>query len=369
MPRRLPRSSFVALAALVLATASLAGCTSSTTSATVSVPTVETGVGQPTPFLGANLVAVGCGASLRCATVGNAFDPVTTAPIATSADGGITWHAVASSAPGATRFTTVACSATSCMAVGRSLLGSLLYAATSTTAGWKATSRPETGALGETVGCAARQWCMAIFSDASHVWATTTLDAGATWTTAGDLPAGTGSVRTLSCTSPTTCIAVGTTDTGGAQVTTTHDGGATWAAASLPASPTAVSAVSAACRLDGTCLAIVATSLAGATTVLSSSDGGATFAAPTTPILAVATPLAVACASATCVLVGKSTTGDAQAVQLSATGSVRSLMLTFAPTPLTAVSCASAERCVALSSGSLVVLSLSVAKRSQQQTG
>ena len=356
--------------AMVAALAGLAGCTTTPSStAAVAAPATGHGVGQPSAFLGANLSAVGCGSTGRCVAVGTSFEPNPTAPaVSTSDDGGLSWQSAGGSVPSGATLLGGSCAARVCMVTGRSLLGALVYASPRPGAGFSPSARIEAGSLAQSVACAGLRWCLAISADSTHVWAASTLDAGSTWTTGGTLPATTATVLRLSCSSPSDCLASAASTTGAAELLVTHDGGASWTPATLPSQPAALSVLGAACENATQCFAVVSTSQAGASTLLTSADGGSTFSASEAPAL-VAAPLAVACASTTCVEVGKSASGAAAAAQLPTAVSGRQLSLSYAsPTPLLSVSCSSASRCVAASSASLVALSTSVPKARQDKS-
>ena len=361
-PSRLT-TTFVGLT-LALTPLSAACTSSSSTSGHVEAPAVGQGTGQPTPFLSANLVDVSCGGPTRCAAVGISFDPAPkVAPISVSTNGGLSWSQATSEAPGGTKFLSVSCAANVCMAVGASLLGSLMYAATASSPKWITVKPPTSGNAAQAVGCVAKKTCMGIYADLTHVWATLSTDAGTTWTTLGTLPASTGPVHKLSCATTSDCLAIGTTANGTPLITVTHDGGSTWAAASLPTTPVVVSVLSASCQLTSSCTAVIATNTTGATALLQSTDSGATFVAGATSVGAVSAPLAASCTTTGCVVTGHGADGQGRATQVFTDGSTSNLGLRYAPNALSAVSCATITRCVALSPSSLVVLSTSVPKR------
>jgi hypothetical protein len=176
-------------------------------------------------------------------------------------------------------------------------------------------------------------------------------------------------VRRLSCSTTLACVAVGSSVNGGPSLSVTHDGGETWIPATLPTAPAVLFVLDAACRSDGTCFAVIATSAKGASALLESTDGGATFEAPAQTTQLVTQPIGVGCASTTCVVVGADERGAGAAVELTSSGSSKELRLTYAPTPLLAISCATPSRCAAVSTASLVILSPSVPKSRQQQAG
>jgi len=346
----------------------LGGCTSTTQGvATVPAPTASTGVGQPSPFLGANLASVGCGTTLRCAAGAVSFDPnPSSAPLTTSDDGGLSWHHATGSLPASAEFLSVGCAATVCMAAGRSLYGALAYVSAKPGAPWKQTSSIGAGSVTQSVACAGLRWCMALVSGSTHVFSATTLSAGGSWTAGGSLPDGTGTIQRLSCSSTTHCLAAGSTSTGQAELAMTADGGATWTASSLPSSPVVVGVVGAACRVDATCLAVVTTNSTGASTIIESTDGGATFTELLDPSTGpLSQPQAVSCVATTCVIVGRSSSGAGAALQMTTNEKSRPFSLSYVPTALLAVSCPTAARCVAATTASLVVLSPSVPQTTQ----
>ena len=370
MFRRLSYKRAGTILAVAVALGAATCSTSTQNSAVAPAPLPGHGTGQATPFLNANLTGISCTTAARCVTVGIATDPAQTfAPSAVSSDGGLSWKPLASSLSASVKFLNVSCSLRNCLAVGATAYGPLFYGAQMTTLKWTLSSGAPKGAQAQVAGCSGKTLCLGIFADATHVWAASTTDAGMTWTTGGTLPAGTGLIRTLSCDSATNCIAAGTTSTGGPLLVVTNDGGTTWAAASLPTTPAVTAVLSASCT-SSTCLAVAVTNVTGASTLLTSSDGGVTFAAfsptPGTPST-VANPLAITCESTSCVVVGTSSAGSAQAAQLTAAQSVKDFNLSYAPNPLNAVSCSSNTRCVALSAANLVVLTPLVAKSSEQQ--
>jgi len=141
---------------------------------------------------------------------------------------------------------------------------------------------------------------------------------GATAQRTATLPAGALALGAVSCTSATSCVAVGGSRVPGSvslrpQVLVSHDGGSHWAAAPLPIVSGEVQGV--ACRGSSTCVAVGATIHASGVTVQSrpialfSSDGGGSWTAAAVPDGAPTPkgggPDAVACVSAaSCIAVG-----------------------------------------------------------------
>ena len=348
----------------------MAACgTSSSTTAELAAPKTGNGTGQASPILGANLVDVACATTNLCAAVGIGFDPKSeTAPFASSSDGGLSWRSDNSSGPANTKLTSVACGPTGCLAVGRSLLGALVFRLGSGSTSWSPATKPTASALAEATACAARRWCAAIYSDATHRWMATTLDNGATWRMGSDLPLGNGPVFRLNCTDASHCIASGTDAQGHGSITATSDGGATWTPANL-GSPTVIRVWDAACRTASDCVALVDVENESATALITSSDGGVSFTAPITPWSAVASPRALTCTISSCIIVGGDAGGHGAAAVYSPSGTGAKIALRFAPTPLISVSCVSASRCSGAGLGSLVVMTPSVPKGSKQQGG
>jgi hypothetical protein len=358
----------LALGALVL---SLGACTSTEAAPGVAAPKTGTGTGQASPLLDANLAQVACAPTGLCAAVGTAFDPsATSAAVASSDDGGLSWARDQASAPGKTSLTSVGCGPQGCLAVGRSLAGALVYRLVDRASSWSATAIAAPGALAEAVACASKRWCAAIYHDATHRWMATTLNLGRSWTTAGSLPTSTGPIYQLSCASSSDCLVSGVDASGHGLLEVTHDGGGTWSAATFPNLSTGT-VWSAACKSATTCLAVVdVAGSATGTSVLESTDGGATFVQPPLPWSQIDVPRSVTCATITCITVGATTAGAGTAMSYATTtGPGKVLALSFAPTTLLSVACSAPDRCVADGLGSLVALSPSVPKRSQQQAG
>ena len=171
--------------------------------------------------------------------------------------------------------------------------------------------------------------------------------AGAVYTTKLSLPTPILRLKSVSCTSATACIAVGS-GTGVSVIVETANGGATWTRRAVPfgaaGQPTAIS-----CPLSTVCYVA---SGQGAASVLESTDGGSTW----TPLTlgAIAGSLRgladIACTSATaCVAVGTSSTGTLAAI--STTNGGTSWTSATVPTTsgtLAGVSCPSATDCVAV---------------------
>jgi hypothetical protein len=371
MPRSILTRRALGPIALCVVAVLLVGCTTTTaTTPALTAPPTGTGVGQPSLFLGANLSDVACATTLLCSAVADSFDPYPSSPtIATSLDGGLSWKQATGNIPNGAAYLATSCAAKLCMATGRSLAGSLAYVSPQPGAAWKATKPIESGAVTQAVACAGIRWCVTISSDSTHIFASTSQDAGTVWTAAGTLPAGSGAIQELSCSTTLVCLATGSTVYGAPEIDLTTDSGQSWTVATLPTAPAITGILGASCRSDSICLVVVTTSSTGATALIESTDGGASFGASVTPIAPVTQPLATSCVSTTCVVVGRSSTGAGAAVELLGAAAARAFRLSFAPTGLLAVSCPTPSRCVAASTASLVVLSPSVPKPIEKKPG
>ena len=347
---RLGAAALLATTALVMAACS---SPSSSSTPTTAVPNAS-GVGQPSPFLGGNLAAVGCGAPSLCVAAGASFDPNPAGAVLTaSTDVGGTWSVVRSSAPASTAFTSVGCAGASCIAAGQANGAPWAIGATlGHHLAWVPTSPLPGGSGIGAVACSDSRLCL-VTGGQSPVSAFATSDAGASWQTLGTLPTSTQAISHLDCSSRTHCVGVGVTSSGAPVIDRTVDGGATWQSATLPTATSIV--LGAACSSAGRCVAAARTGAAGSPELLLSTDDGATFTASTS-VGAVVTPTAASCRGTTCVLVGADRAGAAAASAYRGASPASSFTLHYLPTPLVAVSCASSTWCEAVSASSLVSL-------------
>jgi hypothetical protein len=311
-------------------------------------------VGQPSPFLGGNLAALGCGAPSLCVAAGASFDPNPAGAVLTaSTDAGATWSVVRSSAPASTTFTSVGCAGASCIAAGQANGAPWAIGAIAThRLTWVPTSPlPGGGGIGA-VACSDSRLCLVVGGQ-SPVRSLATSDAGATWQSIGTLPSNTQTIAHLDCSSRTHCVGVGVSTSGAPVIDRTLDGGATWQSATLPTSTSIV--LSAACSSAGRCVAAGRTGAGGAPTLLLSTDDGASFTTSTS-VGALVTPTAASCRGTTCVVVGADQAGAAAASAYRGASPASSFTLRYLPTPLVAVSCATSTWCEAASASSLVSL-------------
>lgn len=269
-----------------------------------------------------SLSAVSCADTRHCLAVGSVTQPLPGGAVAVTADGGRTWGA-GLGPPGDTALVAVQCSA------------------------------PGT--------------CVVLAVTGTDTFSATTTDGGATWQRGGTLPAGFDGASSLSCPTALTCAVAGYTATspghGVGVIAVTHDGGMTWSLATVPANTGVLHAVS--CDTTG-CLAVGSSSTvitgvpSGTGAVLASADGGATFTTrPASPALddglgVDCAPPAGRGAPPVCAAVGIAFTHAIPPVPLSSVvatanpgGYVLPLAARYVPSPLVAVTCPTAVRCVA----------------------
>ena len=265
---------------------------------------------QALPFSADSLSSVACTSISDCIVAGTEGH----APIVfATSDGGASWSAQANGVlePGLDPITNgAACvSASDCVVVGSTEAGAvggngfvLVWNGTSWTLAHGGAFPRLSG-----VSCTSTRFCIAIGADGTIV----SIDGGFTWGVgAGQEGSG------VSCVSSTACVAT----TGG--ISTTSDGGTTWTAASVPNGVTSLDAVS--CSTSSTCTAV------GGESIIASTDGGATWSIQSTPS-GVAGLSGVACSSSsTCTAVGAGiaattdggSTWDAQSVPTGQNGLV-----------------------------------------------
>ena len=315
------------------------------------VPDAGTGIGQPSPFLSANLSTISCGSGNLCAAGGAPFEGGAATPIlAYSHTSGAKWSPARSTSGAGATITSTACAATRCVAVGiidaLPLLLSISTSSPSRT--WTSTAQPSAGTL-VAVGCAGTSTCLGLARTSAGGLETVRSTRGP-WSSLGSPPTDLASPVTMECVSTRVCTAVGTSATGTPVVMVTRSGGTTWSLAEISKKATVI--LGASCRIDGVCWVV---GRKGAATLLVRSSR------PDTPFLKVVPPDGlgsvndVSCAGTTCVLAGASSSGQgAAAAYFGASASI--LDVSFAPTPLLTVSCGTATACSAATTSSLVDL-------------
>ena len=352
--RATPRALLTTAASLALCLGLAACSTSSSKSGVNGTAPEHGGVGQPSPLLGANLSSISCGSGQLCASGGQAFESgMTGAVLALSHTAGARWGQARSDAPAGAPFHGVGCAANACLAVGGGDSGGLIYRVTSATPRfvWKAIDEPADGPL-VAVGCAGTSWCLGVANGTSGLVVVTSKDAGLHWSNGGALPEGTSTVTKVTCSSTKLCSLIGTTSTG-PLVVITDDAGTTFTTTEIPKKVTTV--LGASCRSDKVCWVIARKDGNGTPLALKAARLNAPFFKVSLPTgLAVAND--VSCVQTTCVLVGADAEGKGAAIAQVRRSKPTTLKLSFAPTALRAVSCATTMSCSAASTASLVAL-------------
>jgi photosystem II stability/assembly factor-like uncharacterized protein len=349
--------------------------------------------GTPAPGAGgANLNGVSCPTAVACVAVG--YRPgATPAPlILATTDSGHRWRrqtigtggSLGPNATGTLSLGDVSCADTRhCMAVGAvtaPLPGGAVVVTTNGGRAWTAALGPPGDNALVGVHCSAPRTCTVLAVSGATTFSATTTDDGATWQHGGALPPGFAGASALSCPTALTCAVAGYTATspghGAGAVAVTHDGGTTWSAATVP--PTgvlhAVSCGSSNCLAVGTSSTVTTGVAPGAGALLASGDGGVTFTArPASAALDDA--FGVGCAPAT----GRTPTAVCAAVGIRFThaippvpravvaatvdpgGPVAALTTRYVPSPLVAITCPAAGRCVAVGGDELASVTLPAA--------
>ncbi len=334
----------------------------------------------PTPVN--SLVAVSCPTATRCVAVGSTVG-VDGAPngagIVTSSNGGASWT-VAVVPPTVGFLSDVSCvDARRCVAVGQSGSGVGAIVATSN-GGTTWTPQPVLTGAGDVtaVSCLTDGACMAVATGALGAIALVENRAGG-WAQVGVLPPGMSGATSISCTDDQHCWATARTmpdvDRVAGTVASTTDGGGHWAASPVPSGmgflngvscqSTSASTSSGAagagasgvdCVVVGTTSSTLDAVRSGRGVILSSTDGGASWTSE--PVSAFVAALSdVSCTGpGSCVAVGTSVSGPADAgisiLTGNDTGASSSVWKGAAtvgsPQALTSVSCISTSACVAV---------------------
>ncbi len=338
------RRSRGALAGVALAGVALAGCGV----ARVVAPPVT---GVPSESLSVPLRTVACATDNVCVAVGatSAAVAVTTVGEYRTATGG--WRALAVPTANSPLITTSSCASDQCLIGGSQLTGDLLWRFDASTATVSALAAPPQGQGVVALSCFAASSCAMVDSSntTGHARLSVTEDGGATWTSPVALVwASHDTISALTCTSVAHCLAVGNAPGHPARVEATTDAGATWNPLSTSASWSSLTSLT--CRAQ-LCAAIATTDQGSA--LVRSVDAGATW---TTTVLP-ETATAVSCASARrCVLAGAAARGGWLARVNGRR--VTSVALRYVPSTLTDLSCG-AGVCSAVGPSTLVALARS----------
>jgi photosystem II stability/assembly factor-like uncharacterized protein len=300
--------------------------------------------------------------------------PASTVIDATVNDGK-TWTTQAVPLTPAPALTGISCPSTRlCIAVGLSATGTAGVVLTTSDAGatWTQASVPTGAIVVTSVMCAATTDCTAIVSDGTTFWSAHSADFGRTWTQEGDLPPGFLDAGHLACAAGAACLVTGYTATtsghGQGAIAISTDGGGTWAAATIPTGTGLVQ--DAVCATISSCLAVGSTSTTVSAVVpakgelLTSSDGGHTWVISSSG-QAVDDMFGIDCPSpTTCAVVGTNWIGTPAvgtgAVARSDDGGATFVasVTEYTPLALTSLSCATAQRCVAVGGDTVARISL-----------
>ena len=260
------------------------------------------------------------------------------------------------------------------MAVGLSGTGTAGVVLTTGDGGTTWTPAPvPTGAIDVTsVVCASPTDCTVVATDGTTFWSAHSTDFGHTWEREGDLPPGLMDAGNLSCVAGAACLVTGFTATtaghGQGAIAISTDGGATWAAAAVPAGSGLLQRAT--CMTISSCLAVGTTATAVSAVIpaqgalLTSDDGGHTWvrapaAQPIDDIYGVDCP-----SPSTCAMVGTNWTGTPAvgtgAVARSTDGGAVFTAATteYTPLALTAVTCPTTQRCVAVGGDTVARITL-----------
>lgn len=319
------------------------------------------GVGQAAPTLRLDLSSVSCTLHGPCLAGGSTTG---TTGLLRSTSAGASWAQVTAAAVRGVTITALSCvGKTHCMVAGQTPDGSPVVL-TTTTAGarFAVAAPPPVIDTPTAVSCPAANDCYAVVDHT--LWLTE--DFGGSWTQAGLLPSSLAVVGSFACGALGSCVVAGSspspTGTNQGAVAVLRPGMAQLASVTLPATTGTLTALW--CTSQSTCTALggaspTSPSITGATArgevvSLLSKDFGATWTMGGATGLAAAS--AVTCTSnRACLVVGQGANGAAAAASTSTEGRRwSSISLAYAPTPLEGVACASATSCLAVGGLSLV---------------
>ncbi len=251
-----------------VASLSAVGCANSTTceaagaaagggGAMLGTTNGSTWSSQSVPATLNDIISVSCPSTSDCTAVGT--DLSGNATIIATTDGGTTWNGEA--IPSGVSPSSVSCPTTSeCVAVGslaNSTNASIITTSDSGVMWTNSSSLPSAGPLGG-VSCSGALNCTAVgYSFSNEKYAPAILSTGdassatSSWSSA-NVPSGTATLVSVSCTTSTSCEAIGATTTLVPTAMVTSNG-TTWATQPLPAEPGLLQSVS--CATAGVCVA------------------------------------------------------------------------------------------------------------------
>jgi photosystem II stability/assembly factor-like uncharacterized protein len=337
-------------------------------------------IGQPAPAGTGALASVSCATVTRCWAVGVAGPDSaagTGTVIVATANGGVSWKAQHVAGGSTPELSAVSCpTRTDCMAVGSngaSLPGSGVVVVTRDAGStWTPATAPANALTVTGDHCESPTDCTVIVSDGAVNRSAHSSDFGQSWQQEGSLPPSFIPGNDLACTPSGPCLVAGYVPTsnghGQGAVAVSGDGGQTWTPATVPAGLGVLQ--SAACLTTSVCLAAGTTTTTVSDIVpakgelLDSADGGHTWAPATGP-LPVDDVYGIACPSTRlCAMVGTRWAGlppvGTGAVAQSVDGGLtfRRSSSAYVPITLTALSCATTVRCIAVGGNTLARLTL-----------
>jgi hypothetical protein len=374
-------SLVLAAVAVTASACSLSGHPGSTTAPRVLGEPKGTplAVGQPAPSGTGELGALSCATVRRCWAVGVAGPDAapSTAVIAATTNGGLTWKAQQVQGGSSPQLSGVSCpTATECMAVGSngaSLPGSGVVITTGDAgAVWSAATPPSNALVISSVSCASPTDCTAIVAGGTSTWSAHSADFGQSWQQEGNLPPLFLPGNDLTCVAGGTCIDAGYIPTsnghGQGAIAVSADGGQTWALATVPSGVGVLQ--STACLSASVCVAAGTTGTTVSDVVpakgelIRSGDGGhtwtlATGTVPVDDVYGMACPSADQCAMVGTKWVGFPAVGTGAVAQSVDAGiTFRVSATSYIPITLTAVACPSTARCVAVGGHTVARLTL-----------
>jgi photosystem II stability/assembly factor-like uncharacterized protein len=281
-------------------------------------------------------------------------------------DGGRSWTGQATPSTPGPALSGISCPDDNhCMAVGSSPTSPSTGVVLTTRDGgraWAASTTPAGAIDVINVRCASMADCTAIASDGTNLWSAHSSDFGHTWQREGDLPAGLVDTGSLACTAGGTCLVAGYSATtaghGQGAVVISTDGGASWTAATVPAGTGLLQGVT--CTTATACLAVGTTSTTVSDVVpahgelLHSTDGGHTWSADSTPppvddVYGINCPDQLVCAMVGINWNGGSGVGTGAMAQSTDGGASFTASTTaYTPLGLDALACPTARQCVAV---------------------
>lgn len=318
---------------------------------------------------------MGAPAPVAATSTASSLPPSPAAVIDATVDGGKSWVGEPLTLTPAPALTGISCpTAGLCMAVGLSGTGATGIVLTTSDGGttWTQAAIPAGAIVITSVECAATTDCTAIASDGTAFWSAHSTDFGHTWEREGDLPPGLQDAGKLSCVAGGACLVTGFTATtaghGQGAIAISTDGGVTWTAAALPAGTGLVQG--AFCATISSCLAVGTTSTTVSAVVpaqgalLTSDDGGHTWARtaaapPIDDIYGIDCPSPVVCAMVGTDWIGSPAVGTGAVARSSVGGAAFAASKTeYTPLALTALSCPTTQRCIAVGADTVARITL-----------